>query len=321
MKKLMAIAAMVAACALVGGPALQAGDGECCCGEDGEVHFHVSLESWWVTPRNLSMPVAQDDSDGGNPLEGDLIEHDFGSDASFKFTVGVDLRDCNGRLSLSYWSYDDNNHVSNDNDPSGLLVHPDGGQDYYDAVDSRASIDAETIDLDFTKKFGGCGEKFCASWSVGLRTFDFDQDLEVVYDDGSAPLDMVRASVESDGFGLRGGVDGHYQFHERVSLNSDIHLSMLSGDTDASYWFADDGGLVAEMKRSSDRLFTQIDLDVNLTFKIVEHFMVALGYRYSNWLDAVTTTTYLDDIREPAVNLDRESIGFDGPYLQAGFRW
>ncbi|HKQ97505.1 MAG TPA: Lpg1974 family pore-forming outer membrane protein, partial [Candidatus Polarisedimenticolia bacterium] len=154
-----------------------------------------------------------------------------------------------GGLSLSYWTFDNDDSLTqsdtanyiyptvfggiayNAGEMLGLGVYPAVQADY--TVDS--SVKASTFDLEYSRPMEA-GEHFNVTWLAGLRSVTFEEDLAFDGTDaypGYPALYQQTRHIESDGVGLKVGAVLDFGFTKHFSLQAKMAFSFLRGSMDA----------------------------------------------------------------------------------------
>lgn len=222
-----------------------------------------------------------------------VVDND--ADFTYKVKVGYGLGNRMGRLTVSYWSFD-NEQTSND-PINGYYIYPTVFTYGYDlggtykmlgpvAAQVSSKIKATTIDVDYVRPIAA-SEKNSLSWLMGLRsaTFEEDQGFNGT-DSGYFQVTYIQSKhIESDAVGVRVGATAHFGFTPHFAIEGSLIYSFLQGSTDAvgDQTAIGAGTTVDENSASDDHIRGEtrdIDLRAVWTYGNLGYWA---GYSASSW--------------------------------------
>ncbi len=281
----------------------------------------VGGDLWFAEPTNLNTDVAFD-FQGGVFSGGETISSDFDPELSGRIRGGWRDRDTSrNSYALSWWSWDNDDAVSEGAGVQPILTDPFFQNTFADRVESDVNIKASLLDLMALRRI--TATKHSAwYWGAGLRIASFEESWTTEYFDAGMPVtgpeESVDIDVESKGMGFTAGVGTTYSWHPRWQTHLRAQVALLKGDTDATYR---DRGVVnippssvfltSIVERSDDRVFQQLELEGKVSFTVIPNFDVHLGYWLLSWGDAVQADRFLDDVQGGAYS-GRDDLAFDG---------
>lgn len=248
-----------------------------------------------------------------------------------------------GGLSLSYWSFDNDDTLSQS--VSGQYIYPTvfGGYAYNNGgtyglgyslyfpvtYEVSSKVKANTIDLEYSRPMEA-GDHFTVTWLAGLRSVTFEEDL--AFDGADAypgyPTRYVQTRhIESDGVGLKVGAIFDFGFSKRFSLQGRLAFSFLQGSSDAvttqdAYAIGNPVPNSDILTVSQDNIRGEIrDYDVRAvwSWKTVDFY---IGYGGSTW-DGLVKDPTGDMVNFPATKadgFDRDSMSFNSAHAGLVFR-
>lgn len=297
MKRVIAFA--VLAGTVLAAPAVRADD------RDYGRGFFLGVEAFFAEARNTNTDFAVN-----NANSGDTIEADFGRDVSPRVWFGYGFGDKIGTVSLSYWNYSDDANEEEDNGGANGIrstIRNDLGD--FDFTQGSANIDAKVWDLMWHHRIASHG-KFNSYWGAGLRYFSYDQTLDSDFGASSAgPFRSVTANSSSDGFGVRVGMGGEYNFTKHFGMQAGAAVAFLTGSTDTH---VEAPFLSFERNDSSDKTFTQLEAKLGFVIHALAGLDFGFGYRYAEWQDVISI---------PTRGGSDDNVTFEGPYVNVGYRF
>ncbi len=243
-----------------------------------------------------------------------------------------------GSLSLSYWTFDNDDSLTQS--VNGQYIYPTvfGGYAYNNGgtyglgyslyfpvtytVDS--SVKANTLDLEYSRPMEA-GDHFTVTWLAGLRSVTFEEDL--AFDGADAypgyPTRYVQTRhIESDGVGLKVGAVFDFGFSKHFGLQGRLAFSFLQGSSDAvttqdAYALGSPTPLSDILTVSQDNIRGEIrdyDLRAVWSWKTFDFY---IGYGGSTW-DGLVKDPTGDMVNFPATKadgFDRDSMSFNSAHL------
>ncbi len=205
------------------------------------------------------------------------------------------------------------------------------------SVSASGSFDATRFDLLYTHS-GLVRSRIELHYRIGLTLLTAERAESATYtwrsfeqsrvrNDGLA-VETVETSSDTQAFGVLAGIAGRFGLTEdrKWSVRAGLEISGLSNEADLAFrdsWVTSQAGIdplttVAQDTTSSPAksLITTIDADVALEGRIGSQLRLGLGYRYSNWLEAVTEQRFTDQDNQAALLEETVDVDFSGPYLQ-----
>lgn len=343
MRKILACSILAAAAAVLASPAVAQSYGYGYGGYE-EEGFFVFLDAALAQPGDTDQVVGEIVNASGTVQTAGAIVTDWGAGVAGRFGFGYRWA-TGGKLSVSYWQFDDDETLAAEGPAGGFLNFAIGPATYYAGYPTLnfgipgqaafdATLEASTVDVAFSQQ-QELSDILSMEWSVGLRFASFEDGVTGSYDlcaaagcdgaygylPGEIAFDADR-STESTMFGVRAGVTGRYRVSDRVAVRSGLALSLLQGDIESTSGLTPTGTLnqpidppsrfLADESNRSGRI---VDMDVGVEIDIVEDLLrLNLGYEHSVW-DGVPR----DLARNPpgllTVNRPRDSVTFSGARL------
>lgn len=239
-----------------------------------------------------------------------------------------------GGLSLAYWTYDNDDSLTQS--VTGQYIYPTvfGGYAYNNGgtyglgyslyfpvtytVDS--SVKANALDLEYSRPMEA-GERFTVTWLAGLRSVTFEEDLAFDGADSYTPYPtryVQTRHIESDGIGVKVGAVLDFGISKHFSLQARMAFSFLQGSSDAvttqdAYALGSPTPVSDILTVSQDNVRGEIrdyDLRAVWSWKTFDFY---IGYGGSNW-DGLVKDPTGDMVNFPVTKVadtDRDSIAFD----------
>jgi len=215
---------------------------------------------------------------------------DNDSDFTYRASIGYSWGSSLGSLKVSYWSFDNDDEMTDTLTGGG--VYPTifgygyyGGMYVYNpaGVDFTATgkVQASSIDLDYVRPIA-TGEKATLSWLAGLRVASYEEDQTFTGFDGVGTYYQAK-HFESDGMGLRVGAAAEFGFTNHFSLVSSAVFSFLQADTEGISAQLFPGGATESNQATDDNLRGEMrDFDVKAVWSYgpIDYW---LGYSMSSW--------------------------------------
>ncbi len=311
--------------------------------------WFIDLGGAGVTPGNVNTPIlfsAPADgalSGGSGDFASEVEWMDFDSDFAFRVGGGYSWGK-QGALQVSYWEYSDTGSSDGFSDSyyygSGdnynwFGVGPTAafGYSFYYPVewDFEQEIEARTVDVEYTRTHQ-MNSPLVLTWGVGLRFAEFDEDVtgEYLVDPGVGNYRFpAERNLDGDGWGFTGSVGAGYDFNDYFGLATNLRVGFINSDVDATHeitdvdgYYAAAGATWSEEASVEDEVANTVDFDFDLTFHLMEHLDIDVGYGYTTWTDLPTSPLSralfgTDDQAGfviPGENRDR--ISFSGPRLR-----
>ena len=302
------LSAVVLVC-LVGFPASTAAELE---RDQEERGFYIGITGYRDRVSNLEFDLATSTVGAGS------VDLRFDRSAEFRYDIGWLLPERKGGVSISYYEYkesqgrDESVAPAVTLMPTSFLATPAARS----SLEGEASVLARAVDIAYSRDFK-LTDNFRATWILGLRYSRYEHRLEVPYIGSSN--DLAIEEVESVGVGPRVGAGFQYDFTPRWGLGGSLGVATLFGDTDAGNVSFRAIGTINETLTFNEvhnlsQTFTQIDLDMYVSYLIWQTLDARVGYRYAYWYDARARHLFgADDIFET------DQVTFDGPYLRVGY--
>jgi hypothetical protein len=301
-----------------------------------------SYEGWFLaldaamtqtTGLDQHYATAYDPATGGQEL---LI---LDNDAGFSGQAGIGYKWGElGALTLSYWSFDNDDNTSAventrviyptvfggygaNNSPYGGTYGLGVGYSFPVNYSVTSSVKASTIDLEYSRPVQ-VGERVTISWIAGLRSVTFEEDLGFSGDDSAGYYYIQDRHIKSDGYGIKVGALFGFGLTEHFNLQGLLAFSLLQGSTDAVTTQTAVGGF-DDLTVSNDNIRGEIrdyDLRAMWSWKTVDAYF---GYGGSTWdgLAADPTGDMNNLGATKSDGHDRSSIGFNSFHAGVVFRF
>ncbi len=303
-----AVSAVALVC-LIGLPASTAAELE---RDQEERGFYIGLTGYRDRVSNLEFDLATSTVGAGG------VDLRFERSAEFRYDIGWLIPEKKGGVGISYYEYKESRGTEESVAPAVTLL-PTSFLDIpvaRSSLEGEAKVLARAVDIAYSRDFK-LTDNFRATWVLGLRYSRYEHRLEVPYIGSS--VDLAIEEVESVGIGPRVGAGFQYDFTPRWGLGGSLGVATLFGDTDGANVSFRAIGTAGESLTFSEvhnlrQTFTQIDLDMYVSYLIWRTLGVRVGYRYAHWYDARARHLFgADDIFET------DQVTFDGPYLRVGY--
>lgn len=265
-----------------------------------------------------------------------VIEND--ADLTYAVKIGYSWGALGG-LSVSYWSFDNEDKV--DESVTGSYVYPtvfgaygynNGGAyglgfSYYYlgggfpvTVQATSKVQASTIDIDYFRPMQA-GERLTIKWIAGLRSATFEEDRTFDGIDAYGVYYSQAKHIESDAFGVKLGAKAIFGFTDRFSLQGGMAFSFLQASTDAMAT-QNANGTLDSLTSSDDNLRGEIrDYDLRAVWSW-DHFDFWVGYGGQTWDGLVS-----DPINgsccgaSGADSTQRDNVSFNMAHAGVAFRF
>lgn len=177
-------------------------------------------------------------------------------------------------------------------------------------------IDFRTVDVDYKRIFsGGCNYQI--NWLVGARYAHLDQDFNSSF--SILGNTNVNTSIDFDGGGFRGGLEGEY-----VSSSTGLLMyGRATGSLVVGHWNADYtqnnrfAGLQAATSFTDDRVVPILDTELGVGWVGPKgHLRFTVGYMVAAWFNTILTPDFIKGVQASnfttnGYNMDN-TITFDG---------
>ena len=329
----IAIAVAITAVALAIAPPARAGDID-------YKGWFVALDAALTQPNGLDQHYATEVDPTTHAQK--FLFMDNGSGFSGQGDIGYSWGQL-GSLSLSYWTFDNDDSLSQS--VNGVYVYPTvfGGYAYNNGgsyglgytlyfpvtYEVTSKVKANKLDLEYSRPMEA-GEHFTVTWLAGLRSVTWEEDLK--FDGADAypgyPTRYVQTRhIKSDGVGLKVGAVFDFGMTKHFSLQGRMAFSFLQGTSEATT--TQDAYALGNPVPNSDILTVSqdhvsgevrdYDLRAVWSWKTVDFYV---GYGGSTWEGLVKDPTG-DMVNFPATKadgLDRSSMSFDSAHVGVVFR-
>ena len=275
---------------------------------DAEVAYAVEANSGVGPPPVQVSPIA-------------LLDQDFSS--GFRAGFGICLDDCS-ELVASYTLFETaTSHQIVSAPPItqivSMVIHPltPAAVTGTDAAAGRHDIDFELIDLDYRRVWwdDGLGN---ASWSVGVRWGQLEQNFSSVFTDSLAPPIIPEVTVLTDvdfsGAGVRFGLEGErHGTRFPFLVYAKGFASLMAGEFDASYQQNNLGTSFVDTSWTAGRIVPTFDLELGGGFDCCNGcFRATAGYVFSAWTNAVKTDDWIHAVQTNDFRGMNDTMTFDG---------
>jgi len=297
--------------------------------------WFLALDAAMTQPTGLDQhyATAYDPNTGGQ--ESLILDNDAG----FSGRAGIGFKWGElGALTLSYWSFDNDDKTSAvdntryiyptvfggyaaNNAPYGGTYGLGVGYSFPVNYSATSSVKASTIDLEYSRPMQA-GERVTINWIAGLRSVTFEEDLGFSGDDSYGYYYIQKRHIKSDAYGIKVGALFDFGLTQHFSLQGLMAFSFLQGNSDAETSQAALGGYDS-LTVSDNNLRGEIrdyDLRAMWSWKTVDAYF---GYGGSTWDGLVADPT--GDMNNLGTTKsdghDRSSIGFNSFHAGMVFRF
>ena len=248
-----------------------------------------------------------------------------------------------GGLSVSYWSFDNDDSVAETLDAYvfpgvfsgyagyagvnfGLGLAGPVFNGYPVSFTAGSEVKATSLDLEYSRPMEA-GENFTVTWLAGLRSVTFEEDLAFDGIDSypDYPVHYIQTRhIESDGIGLKVGAIFDFGITRHFSLQGRLSFSFLQGQIDAvttqeatNYFGAPSPvyqTVFDEIKTSQENVSGEIrdyDLRAVWSWKTVDFYV---GYGGSTWEGLVANPLGDAAILATQPGSDRDSVSFNSAH-------
>lgn len=296
--------------------------------EDDYKGWFAALDLATTQPNSLDQHFANHQDPSTTPVFNERLAIDNGTDFTFQATIGYGFGKGLGSLRASYWSFDNEDTMSETR--NGYVLPSIFGYGYSGAMyiynpagvpfTATSKVKASTVDLDYVRPLAS-GEKTSLSWLAGLRVASYEEDRGFLGTDGVNDYAQAK-HFESSAAGLRVGAQATFGFTKHFSLESSLVLSFLQGDTEgnSSQLFVASGAEDTN-EAKDDHITGEIrDFDVRAvwSYGALDYY---LGYSMSSWNGLVTDPVPTIDTFGSGSTSDRgrDNISFNS--LHGGVIW
>ncbi len=161
-------------------------------------------------------------------------------------------------------------------------------------------------------------DNFHLTWAGGLRIANFDNMLDINYDedfDGDGTVDTHEDIVfmsEAEGVGITTGLRGVIKLGENWKAYAGASVSKLMGEVEGSNLSVQDGTIENDIHREEDRSLTIIDLEFGIVVMVADNWHIKFGYEASEWSNFMTRDVFPDDVNEGFVQNTNTDVNWDG---------
>jgi len=265
-------------------------------------------------------------------------ELQFGYDASFRAHAGYQLGGSGG-IRFAYWNLQGDATVAGSvGMPGEFIVDPFGNVvgsvaiiDPSDArfgavltggdeIHTRASVETNIYDLEFTREI--CARSRCweAGLSFGARIADIEQFYgSVVTASNGAVVGQGEFSADFIGAGPRLGVYGRQYFgcNRRFSLFASCHGALLLGQYDVRADTMPVPGFQTGQAESLTRSVPVLETELGAAWRFSESVHVSVGWLFQAWFDMGASGGRFGGFFAGAD--DANVMSFDGMFLRTEF--
>ena len=293
--------------------------------------WFAALDLATTQPYSLDQHFANHVDTTVTPSPNERLVMDNDSDFTYRASVGYSWGKSLGSLKVSYWSFDNDDTMTDTlagevvptifgygYNYGGMYILNPAGVD----VTATSKVKASTADLDYVRPIV-TGDKTTLNWLAGLRVASYEEDQGFVGFNGTYYY-YQNKHFKSTGTGLRVGASADFGFTDHFSLVSSAVFSFLQADTkgDSSQEFGA-SGLTETNHAEDDHVRGEMrDFDVKAVWSY-GHLDYYLGYSMSSWSGLVTDPV-------PAVGggffgigsaepRSRDNISFNS--LHGGVKW
>lgn len=208
-----------------------------------------------------------------------------------------------------------------------LVMYPGTFNAGFTAQEASANSDIkfQFIDLDYEVVSMTCDD-FWVGYIVGARYGQLDQTFNATFPfaqpDGTT---TVNSSINFDGIGVRGGVQGERMMFPRHGFRVYGHgiLSLMAGQFTSTYVQQNQfNGVEVNTGFSDDRIVPVVDLEAGLAWVSPRnHFRISGGYMVSAWYNTVTTPAFIQGVQQQDFTSVKDRMTFDGLVARAEFQY
>jgi hypothetical protein len=201
-----------------------------------------------------------------------------------------------------------------------------------DTVQTRATVDARTYDLDFARTiplgspFDPCKTDCCwcpawdVTWFAGFRYADVGWINDASsFDIDNNPRRTGWSKMDFDGVGMRWGMRGRRYFGRcgRFSLFANGTINLLLGDVKYSMMQTDvtTPGVFPTQRTSFKRIIPVTEIEAGGSIHICDCATISAGYLLHSWHDLGMGDSY--DFGLQLEYDDANILGFDGGFVRA----
>ena len=295
-------------------------------------HFHAALSGQFGNFTGLNGVLAVTDYNSAtSTYGGPTYTYDVKSKTPIQLDLGITSGD--NDYTLSYWG----GKAKGD----GAFVSPNTSNTYYSPYSDYLSsighdqgnteVKAHTLDITWNRTFVK-NDKGSLAFSLGLREFKIEQNTFIDQWDTTTPTnlhmgyDQVDASTK--GVGLTVGLNGRFDFSDRMWLTGGVKLAMVDAKSDFHYT----GGyypsystpyVYSEIQDNGQKqTSTQMDAELKLNFNFVAGFDGFVGYRMKSFGEALGSSNFSGYYNYNAwTNFTPRTLGFNGIIVGVAYRF
>jgi hypothetical protein len=292
----------------------------------------------------VALDLANTQPTGLDQHYADLIDQTTGfqetaimnNDADFTYQLKVGYSWGNtGALSISYWSFDNDDSVSASDPNNAVYPTVFGGYAYnnggtyglfpgiYPVVyEATSSLKASTVDLDYSRPMVA-GEKMKINWIAGLRSASWEEDQTFKGTGGTGTYYYDQSKhIKSDAFGVKVGADIKFGFTDHFSLVGGAAFSFLQGNNDATMK-QNSTGTLDQIKSSDDNVRGEIrDFDVRAMWEY-DNLGFWVGYGGQTWDGLVADPSGEEPCCDATrtAHSSRDSVAFNSIHAGVAFKF
>ncbi len=293
-----------------------AGVGSSCVRCCSPLTMHVDYLNWQATRSGLGVAIL-DPQGVGVPSAGDPIQSlDLGNGGGVRAGIGMRTR-TGWDLGFTYTHLSTNGRLDfapGSNQVLALLSSPASGLTNADSVVATGGVNLNVYDLEAGHWLHFC-DSVSSRVSLGLRYANIDQDLRAVYDGGAFSNGIVDAPTQFEGFGGRVAGSVHWNMYRNLSLFGSLGISLLAGELQSHRYEENFGTAVIDVSQTFEQVSPVMELAVGADWKNGP-WNVAAGYELSSWLNAATSTDFVDNFHGGSIDNGATDIGFDGFFFR-----
>lgn len=293
--------------------------------------FHVALSGQFgdYTGPSEQLALRAYNNSGPRSYNGEPVTYDMKSKTPLQLDLGIQNGDDD--FVLSYWAGKAKGNGSFTADSANYYYSPYG--DFLNNLgmsNGNSEVKAHTLDVSWIRTFVK-NDKGSLAFSIGLREFKVERHMFLDQFDTSAPMrhmgyDQIDAT--SKGFGLTAGLNGRYNFTERVWLTGGVKLAMTNGKNDFMYQenydpaYSVQGNPYYQATLNGQKATSvQMDSEIKLNVNFVAGFDGFIGYRMKSFQNVLGNDSGTVYGYENIPQFGPTTVGFNGIVVGVGYRF
>jgi hypothetical protein len=264
---------------------------------------------------------------------GDIGTVDIEHHPGFRVGGGIACGPCSSVMfSYSFFESDGFNslelpNITGGTGAVGSLVHHPGAAINASSgpVDVTYDVDFQLADLVYTGTLSR-GNRHTVDYLVGAQAGHLDQDFVQFgrLSGGQGAAIDTSTTIDFDGGGLKAGLVGDGRLGGGLSTYGRLTAAVMSGRFSSDYLMFDTTNVrtLAEAHWKDNRVVPQLEYEAGFAWlSSNECLRFSTGYMFSHWMNAVTTSEFIESVQENDYVDVGDTITFDGLVTRIEVLW